>query len=154
MKKLNVSVLLAITIAFTSCAQSRSDQKAPQSVMSSFAQKFPNASKVEWDKENDKEWEAEFKMNNSKYSANFSNTGEWLETEYKIKISEIPADIKTILDANFKDYDIEIAEISETSQGKSYEFEIEVGEQELEVTIDQNGNLTKKLEEENESDED
>ena len=69
------------------------------------------------------------------------------------KTSEIPSNIKNILDNNFEDYDIESAEISETAQGKSYEFEIEVDEQEYEVTIDHKGNLTKKIEEENESDE-
>jgi hypothetical protein len=154
MKKLNVLTMLAITIALSSCAQNKSKQNAPQSVISSFTNKFPKAKKVEWSKENENEWEAEFKMNHMEYSANFSTNGEWLETEYEIKTSEIPSNIKNILDKNFEDYDIEDAEISETAQGKSYEFEIEVGEQEYEVTIDHKGNLTKKIEEENESDED
>lgn len=155
MKKLNVVTMLAIAIALTSCAQNKGEQNAPQSVVTSFANKFPKAKKVEWSKENEKEWEAEFKMNHLEYSANFSNTGEWLETEYHIKTSEIPSNIKNILDKNFEDYDIEDAEISETAKGKSYEIEIEVEKQEYEVIIDPNGNLTKKLEEEeNESNED
>ncbi len=154
MKTLNVLTILAITVAFTSCAQNKNEENAPQSVVSSFTNKFPKVKKVEWSKENENEWEAEFKMNHIEYSANFSNNGEWLETEYEIKTSDIPTNIKNILDKNFTDYDIEDVEISETAQGKSYEFEIEIGEQEYEVTIDHKGNLTKKVEEENESDED
>lgn len=144
MKTLNVLTILAIAIAFTSCAQNKYEKNAPQSVISSFASKFPKAKKIEWSKENESEWEAEFKMNNNEYSANFSNSGEWLETEYEIKTSDIPSNIKNILDDNFEDYDIESAEISETAQGNSYEFEIDIGEQEYEVTIDHKGNLIKK----------
>ncbi|WP_299096321.1 PepSY-like domain-containing protein [uncultured Winogradskyella sp.] len=154
MKTLNILTILAITVAFTSCAQNKNKKNAPQSVISSFANKFPKAKKVEWSKENENEWEADFKMNHIEYSANFSNKGEWLETEYEIKKSDIPTNIKNILDKNFTDYDIEDVEISETAQGKSFEFEIEIGEQEYKVTIDHKGNLTKKVEEENESDED
>ena len=59
-------------------------------------------------------------------------------------------------DQNFSDYEIEEPEVAETPSGKSYEMEIEVGEEEYEVTIDPQGNLTKKKEgeENDENDED
>jgi len=64
-------------------------QSVPEKVKSAFAGKFPNASSVKWDKENDEEWEAEFKMDGKEYSANFTVDGNWKETEYEIKKSEI-----------------------------------------------------------------
>ena len=106
--------------------------------------------------ENDSEWEAEFKWNGKEYSANFSTDGEWRETEYEIKENEIPSNIRAILDQNFSDYEIEEPEVAETPSGKSYEMEVEVGEEEYEVTIDPQGILTKKKESEenDENDED
>lgn len=152
MKKLPMILVLSLTISTVACAQKKSE--VPQKVLSAFNAKFPSAKKVSWDMEEADEWEAEFKMNGKEYSANFSLDGMWKETEYEIKKSEIPANIKALLDQNFTDYDIEGAEIAETASGKSYEFEIEVGEEEFEVVIDANGKLTKKKEADEEGDED
>lgn len=147
MKNIILTMALTMAISTASCAQQK---EVPQKVKTAFAQKFPNAKKVSWDMEDESEWEAEFKMNGKEYSANFSVNGEWKETEYEIKKSEIPANIQAILDQNFSDYDIEGAEIAETASGKSYEFEIEVGEEEFEVVIDAQGKLTKKKESDDE----
>lgn len=149
MKNLILTMALLMAISTVSCAQQK---EVPQNVKTAFSQKFPNAKKVSWEMEDASEWEAEFKMNGKEYSANFSLKGEWKETEYEIKKSEIPANIKAILDRNFTDYDIEGAEIAETASGKSYEFEIEVGEEEFEVVIDAQGKLTKKKESDDEED--
>jgi hypothetical protein len=106
------------------------------------------------EKENEIEWEAEFKMNSKEYSANFSNEGDWKETEIEIEESEIPEDIKEVLDKNYKDYEIEEAELAETADGKFYEFEIEMGKQEFTLVIDSKGNLIKKSEEDESNDKD
>ncbi|MEP0984363.1 PepSY-like domain-containing protein [Ekhidna sp.] len=154
----NLAIIIALSIAFSlqSCAQNKKGNRAPEKVKTAFNEKFPDAKKVEWEMENDSEWEAEFKMKGKEYSANFSTDGEWRETEYEIKESEIPANIRAILDENFTDYEIEDAEIAETPAGISYEMEIEADDEEFEVTIDSEGTLTKKKEseEDGENDED
>jgi hypothetical protein len=155
MKNVALIMALAIAVSLQSCAKNNEDGKAPDKVISAFNQKFPKAKKVEWEKENENEWEAEFKIDGKEYSANFSSNGEWSETEYEIKESQIPENILAILNSNFTDYEIEGAEIAETIAGKSYEFEIEQGEDEFEVVIDAQGNLTKKKQsEEDEEDDD
>ena len=122
----------------------------PQKVKDAFAQKFPGVKKVKWEKENDKEWEGEFKKKGMEYSANFLEDGTWKETEHEIKKSDIPANIKTALIAEFPDYKIEDAEISETSGGSVYEFEIEKIESEMEVVIDMKGKIfIKEIKDEN-----
>lgn len=137
--------LVTIMFAFTSAGD-----KAPQKVKDAFAKKFPTVKKVKWDKESENEWEAEFKMNNTEYSANFKADGTWTETEHEIEENEIPKNIKVALTNTFPGFEIEEAEISETTSGMVYEFEIEKGETNMEVAIDINGKVIKKeLEKEN-----
>ena len=140
MKKLSLLMLVSIMILTQACAQS----KAPSNVKSVFAKKFPTAKKASWDKENDTEWEVEFKMNGKDYSANFLTNGTWKETEYAIKKSEIPRAVKQTLDSQFKGYKIEESEVSETAKGKVYEFALEKDDTDIEVAIAPNGTVVKK----------
>lgn len=144
--------LIGIALLFTSlaaCGQTGTD--APKEVRSAFTKKFPDAKKAEWEMESESEWEAEFKLNGKEYSANFTTDGTWKETEYEIKKSEIPATVKNTLDKEFAGYDIEESEISETADGKVYEFELEKGETVMEVAISTEGKVVKKeLKEEDE----
>jgi len=135
------------TIGFTSEDQ----DKVPQAVKDAFAQKFPTAEKVDWDKESATEWEAEFKMNTLEYSANFLEDGTWQETEHEIDQAEIPQVVITALRSNFPGYEIEETEMAETPEGTVYEFEIEKGKTEMEVAIDLNGKVLKKQMEEEEA---
>ena len=145
MKKLKIlgAALFATVIGMGIFAFGTIDD-APQKVRKAFAKKFPNIKKVKWEKESDTEWEGEFKMKGIEYSANYLQDGTWQETEHEIKKKSIPASIKTTLETEFSGYEIEEAEISETKDGSVYEFELEKGEEELEVVIDNNGKVIKK----------
>lgn len=145
MKKVKILGTLALALTMsTGMYAFGSGDDAPKKVEEAFAKKFPTVKKVKWDKENDTEWEAEFKMKGTEYSANFMEDGTWKETEHEIKKNAIPANVKTSLDTEFSGYKIEEAEISETSEGSVYEFELEKGEQTMEVAIDTNGKVIKK----------
>ncbi len=153
MKNVMLAMLVMTFFSFSACCQAEKD--VPEKVQNAFSQKFPDASKVKWAKENDTEWEAEFKLDKVKYSANFDNEGNWKETEHAIKAGELPAAVKTTLDSEFSDYKIEEAEVSETAEGMFYEFELEKGKTEMEVSIDADGKVVKKqLENEDVEDED
>ncbi|MDD3624004.1 MAG: PepSY-like domain-containing protein [Proteiniphilum sp.] len=141
MKTLKLMVVLFAVASFTACAQKNT---APEKVLNAFTQKFPTAQKVKWDKENETEWEAEFKLMGEEYSANFTADGQWLETEYEIEKADIPANVKQTLDNEFAGYKIEEAEISETAKGKVYEFALEKGKTEMEVAISPDGQVVKK----------
>jgi len=86
-------------IAFTP----ETKDKIPHVVKDAFAKKFPTAKKVDWEKENEKEWEAEFKFNKVEYSANFLEDGTWKETEHEIDEKEVPQNIILSLKSNFLD---------------------------------------------------
>ena len=144
-----------VLIGFTACGQS--GKEVPQAVKTAFTQKFPDASQVKWDKENENEWEAEFKMNGMEYSANFDNAGTWTETEYEISLQEIPEAVKTSLENESAGAKIEESEVCETKEGKVYEFVIHKGENEIELQINDAGKVIKKEqsdEEQEEEDED
>ncbi|GBF21574.1 hypothetical protein C21_03760 [Arenibacter sp. NBRC 103722] len=121
------------------------NKDVPIRVKEAFAKKFPNIKKVKWEKESNSEWEGEFKIKGMEYSANFLEDGTWKETEHEIKRNAIPSNIKTILDTEFSGYKIEEAEISETQSGSVYEFELEKGELNTEITIDLKGNVISKV---------
>jgi hypothetical protein len=141
MKK--VSFLLAVAVMILTQACTQNNSKVPAKVKAAFTQKFPTAKKAKWDKENANEWEVEFKMNGKEYSANFSTDGVWKETEHEIKKSEIPATVKQTLDNEFAGYDMEEVEVSETAQGKVYEFALEKNDKDLEVAISPDGKVVK-----------
>jgi uncharacterized membrane protein YkoI len=137
----NLSLLIGTVAIFSLNACGPTNKDVPTEVQSTFTQKFPEATKVKWDKENDTEWEAEFLLNGKEYSANFDNTGTWLETEYKVSLDELPASVIETLEDVYTGYDIQLFELSETADGTVYEFTLNSGEEKLSVTINENGNV-------------
>ena len=155
MKKSMMIVLAVAAVSTVACGQKKESETAPKTVETAFQQKFPTAQKVKWEKENDAEWEAEFKLDGKEYSANFSSDGTWKETEHEIAKTDIPEGVQNTLNTAFAGYKIEESEISETAEGTVYEFELEKGKTEMEVAIDASGKVLKKeVEEEHEEKED
>ena len=83
-------------------------------------------------------------MNGKEYSANFNTDGTWLETEYEISVNELPEIVKSTIQNEFNGYKIKESEISETKDGKFYEFELKKGEQKMEAAIDKDGKVVRK----------
>jgi len=154
MKKPILILAAILMISFSASGQSGKD--IPAQVKSAFSQKFPKATNVKWGRESDKEWEAEFQNDGISYSANFDNAGNWMETEYKISQNEIPAPVKATLDKEASGSKIKVSEVSETKEGKVYEFVIGKGEEKAELVIDNAGKVIRKeqLRKEDDKDED
>lgn len=142
MKKLTFLFAGVVLIFAQACAQTSTN--VPAKVKAAFYQKFPNAKKAKWDKENATEWEVEFKLNGKEYSANFTSVGVWRETEHEISKSKLPDAVKTTLNNEFKDYDIDESEVSETPKEVVYEFALENDGKDFEVAILPNGKVIKK----------
>lgn len=141
MKTVKLIVIAFLAISINACAQK---VNVTEKVKTAFEQKFPNAQKVKWSKENETEWEAEFRFKGEEYSANFTSDGVWKETEHEIETSAIPVNVKQTLETEFAGYKIEEAEISETAEGSVYEFALEKDEQDMEVAISPEGMVKKK----------
>ncbi len=113
--------ILCIGLCTTLIAQATKTTAAAEKALK---QKFPNAKEVKWDKEKKNEYEASFVVDGKKGSANFSGTGEWLETEMAIPQSAAP---KAVIDGFNKAHAgaaiTEVYQIT-SKEGKHY-FEIE-----------------------------
>ncbi|MBN2348307.1 MAG: PepSY-like domain-containing protein [Bacteroidales bacterium] len=154
MKNLVLIVGAFVIISFGARGQTVKD--VPAKVQTAFSEKFPDATKVKWTKENDTEWEAEFILNGKEYSANYTNSGTWMETEYEVNPSNLPAVVKATLDKEYAAYKIVESELSETTSGIIYEFGLKKCEEEIEVTISPDGIIIQKekMEEDDEEDND
>ncbi|MCW5924501.1 MAG: PepSY-like domain-containing protein [Saprospiraceae bacterium] len=113
-------------LALTSCFAAFGQKNPPQSVTNSFSQQFPGVTKVDWSREKNGEWEAEFRAADGREtSANFSPDGTWLETEMEIAVSDLPAAVR---DAALKLYPgkkiKEAARVTRASGQTLYEVEI------------------------------
>ncbi len=141
--KTQILIFSSILIfSLTACAQS--DKAVPAAIKSAFSRKFSGATGVKWGKESINEWEAEFKMDDKEYSANFDNSGTWMETEYEISAKEIPAVVNDAISKELPGYRINESEISETVKGKVYEFVLSKGREKMEAAFDINGTLISK----------
>ncbi len=121
MKNIFFVALAFMCASATGCAQ----KNVSTAVESAFKTKFSNATNISWDKENDREYEAEFTMNSAKYSANFSDTGKWLETERIIPYIELPQAVQKSFMASHKEAKVKATAKIETSEGEiRYEIEI------------------------------
>jgi len=147
--KQSLFILVVMAISLIACAQT-----PPQPVTKSFNSKFPGATNIKWDQEEENEWEAGFKMNGSKMTASFDNAGKWLETESKLKKSDLPGNVMSAVSEAYKDWKIESVESIETPEMKAYELGLEKGKEEMEIQITPEGKITVKKEAgEDESDE-
>lgn len=121
MKKITFLLIVGLGAAATACAQ----KTPPATIVAAFNQKFPGVKDVDWGKEKNGEWEAEFDQGNTEMSANFSADGKWLETETEIAVSALPQAVRDYVAANFKGKKIKEAAKIITPDGKTtYEAEV------------------------------
>ena len=62
---------------------------------------FPDAKNIKWGKENANDFEAEFKLDGKKVSANFSMKGAWLETETEFPVVDLPEAVVASINKKF-----------------------------------------------------
>lgn len=136
-----LGALVLICAYVTSFAQS----KTPSAVVTAFNLKFPNAVKIKWDKENAHEYEASFDMNGEKYSANFNDKGEWLETESPISFNQLPEKVLNTFNTTHKGAIIKTVAKIETAKGLiKYEVEFKNGAKTMELFYTADGTEIKK----------
>lgn len=145
MKKI-LFVSAAVLLAGGLQAQKLKETEVPQAVKVSFVKAFPNVKSINWSKESETEFEAEFKNGEMEQSANFDATGKWLVTETEIKKTDLPPLVQAALKKEFDGYKIEEAEKVETPEGISYEVEVEKGELTYSVQLAKDGKILKKEE--------
>jgi hypothetical protein len=138
MKNILFAFLLLISITTLKA------QKDPSvAVISTFKLKFPKAQKVNWTKEANGDFEAEFKLNEKKMSANFTPKGDWVETESPIDITKIPPAVGASFKRQHEKAKIKLAYKIETAKQFKYEIEYKEGSKTQEVIYDIDGKVLK-----------
>jgi len=141
MKNIFIVLTMAITISLSANCQGL---KISEAVKNAFAAKFPGASNVKWGKENAKEYEAEFKLNNNSISANFKTDGSWVETESVIPVADLPAAVTSAIRTKYPGAPITLAEKTEQPGNKVlYEVGIKVNGKKKSLEINPDGSWAK-----------
>lgn len=126
------SIIAVLFLGLTCNLQAQKD--LPQAVKTAFDQKFPNATDVEWDKEDDGNWEVEFELGDEESTAVFSADGKWLETETEIAVEDLPEAVRNAV----KGQKVREAARILKADGATV-FEVEIGKKDL--IYDAKGNL-------------
>jgi hypothetical protein len=113
-------------------------------IIVAFDSKFSQATKVGWDRDEDEIWYAHFQWEKKDYLVSYTEKGQWLETEYRIKKGDVPEDILAILLKDFDGYKIDDVEISETPTGLFYGFSLVKGKEVIDVMINPTGEAVRK----------
>ena len=90
---------------FVACrddASDKDDDRPGKAVELAFQAKYPGATGVEWESKGVFR-EADFTLNGREYEAWFNTSGIWLQAEYAVTYTSVPAAIKDFI-ANSIDY--------------------------------------------------
>lgn len=140
-----ISALLFVLLnACSNLENSRKPILVPTSVEKAFNTKYSPRIPRTWEKHY-YGYEAVFIQNNIKYEAEFSDNGEWLETEYYVSEKEFPKAVLQKIKKERPKFVITKYEVEITPKGIFYEVDITDGEIEEELYFDEKGNLAPDL---------
>jgi len=112
----------------------------PTSVQKTFMEKYQSATKISWENEDSKEWEAKFTFEGNNLSANFADDGTWIDTERIIKNSEVPTAILETIKSIYTGWIINKIVKKETSKsGTVYDVGLKKRTEKETVTFNEDG---------------
>ena len=140
MKKIMMMSVLAVSIAFSACAQKLKEADVPVAVKTSFTKQYPGTV-AKWEKEDGK-YEAGFKKDGNSMSVLFESNGTMTESEVDIKVADLPATVLAYVQENYKGKKIkEGAKITKADGTVNYEAEVNG----MDVIFDANGKFIKEV---------
>lgn len=153
---MNKSIISALVVVFllaggavlSSFMQDKIE--VPAIVKKALSEKYSDAEDVEWEMENDTDYEAEFELNKKEMSAVFRADGTWLQTETEVDKIDLPEAVKAAIKKSFPAYKIEETEILERpNMSLAYEVELENKDDiEIEIIFAADGTILKQSKEE------
>ena len=151
MKAKNFGMLLLagmFTFGLQSCDDNDDDRHitASPELEAAFSQIFPdvNASTVQWEWDGRQNaYEAEFWENRLEKSAWFSQAYEWLmtETDYEPPFTGVPQAVIDAANAQYPNYVLEDIDYIETPDDDYYRVEMEQGDRDVYLNIEEDGTL-------------
>ncbi len=121
------SLILFLAISVSSVAQLR---KIPAAVTDRFSEKYPMATSIEW-RDKLSGFAADFVLNDTTYTASFTNTGEWASTETTIDAENLPAAVaESFRKSKYSDWEMGTVHRIETP-GNDYQYRLQVIKSEI-----------------------
>ncbi len=129
MKKIIYIAGLFIILAITTTKSYAQLRKIPAEVTNAFQEKYPNAKSVEW-RDKLSSFTASFQLDSTMYIAQFSNKGEWENTEEAIDESDLPEEVKAGFDkSRYTDWNIgQVTKIQLPGDELQYRIEVAKGD--------------------------
>ena len=125
----------------TQKAEKKEGHGTPVAVKTAFKERFPTVTKVTFEKEKNGEYEANFRLDKVKMSANFTAEGAWRETESEIGAKALPVNVSQSIAAKYpKAVIVGAAKIETSDKGTRYEADLRFGLKKSEVLFDEVGN--------------
>jgi len=142
MKKLILSALLGASFLIAhsqEAKQDNSDRAVPAVVINKFASLYPGLNVEKWEIENGN-WEAGFHKDKTKMSVVIDASGNLMETETKIEVSELPMAITDYVSKNKAGKKIkEAAKIVDSKGVMTFEAEVD----QMDLLFDKDGKFLK-----------
>ena len=135
---------LCAGIAFLGACDDSDDDKPGDAVEKAFRQKYPQATRVDWENHG-KFREVDFVLNSNDYEAWYNDDAEWLQTEYEVSYTSIPAAVKELVknDINHPSSawspDPEVKLLERKNYPNWYGVELKNGNQEVTIWSDAEG---------------
>jgi hypothetical protein len=125
MKKIIYITGLFVVLALTTTNTFAQIRKIPAEVTNAFQEKYPDAKSVEW-RDKLSSFTASFQLDSTTYIAQFSNKGEWENTEEAIDDTELPEEVKAGFDkSRYADWNMgQVTKIE--LPGDQFQYKIEV----------------------------
>jgi hypothetical protein len=144
MKKVFGAIMILLTLNTVTFAQEKDEMKnkitVPSSVKTALSKKYPNASKVTWEKENgnyEANWGGKSGEDNS---VQFTPAGDFIEIVNAISVSQLPAPVITYVKEHYKGAKItEAGKVTDAKGKLSYEAEVN----RKDIIFDEKGNFVK-----------
>lgn len=131
------TLALLVSCEFSTSSSSDSylnQEQVPLVVRNTFNAKYANR-QAQWEKQ-PYGYEAVFVENGLEHEAEFSENGQWLETEVEVPEQQFSQRVLERVRREHPNYVITKREIEQTPNGTFYEVEIEQGDQEYELYFD------------------
>ncbi|SFI73714.1 PepSY-like domain-containing protein [Nitrosomonas sp. Nm34] len=152
--KMQLWIVVALATFLAAFSQANASEKevskdqVPKAVLEAFEKAYPNAKKVEFEKEmfeGKEAYEVEYKENGKEYEILYSSEGEVLQKEETIDVKELPESIVQAISKVHPKATIKEAEKLMKPDGTVTGYEVEIKEEgkEFELELDANGNILK-----------
>lgn len=143
-QKMNLIMLAlaVITLPFLSCEDDLVSDAVSKDIKSFIENKYPGAQVVKIEREDNKTIEADIIHDNISKDVVFDLKNNWLRTSWDVAVAGLPEVVKNIVnDPAYTGYHIDDADYVETPTGNYYLLELEKGNSERKVNVDETGKV-------------